>query len=771
MEIPEEAGASSPGGRVVLLTALGLLVVTGTVAFGRVFEEDATTWKLLAAGLGALALAALLERRHVLLAAAVSIVGLAFAVAWLVYPKTLWHNLPSLDSWDALLRSLARVGRTAAAHTAPSPTLAPLLLAALVAVWCSSFAAHALAARARSPYLAILPPVALLAFAGVVMRDDSRPIYVIPFLVACLAVLFADALYRVGQWGPLTVWHEERHSGPWRTVGWVRSARRVSLAALAVALFAPWVLPGFSSTSLYDLRGGDEGGSVVSIDPIADIRTQLLEQTGTELFTVRTARPSYWRIVGLERFDGDRWDSPDLFVDKGQAIHGGALELRDVDPTLGPPVKQTYTFDGAVQAWLPAMYPARAIDTQGELIRYDPSTGTMVLPGNTFRDFGYSVTSYSYTPTPEDLDAIPSLAGRYPARLTELPPDTPQQIYDIAHEWASVGGATIPYRQILNIQNVLKSFTYSEQAPVADGTSAVLDFLTRTRRGFCVQFAGSMAVLVRALGYPARVAVGYTPGTRDRSDRSLFHVSGKQAHEWVEVLFPKWGWLPFEPTPGRFNPTADGFQTPATQGGSAPGPLGNAGDLQDSVQNRRLNGDAPLVSDTQCSGPRAQECPDNSATKPTGEATGLAPPTWFRWLPWLGLALLLLALAIPVGKLFRRRWLVSRAASPRERILVTYDVMADRAADVGLGRRSGETLDEYRARLVDRVEFSNGHLGRLTRIAGAAAYSGHEPNEEDVEQAEGCARQVEHDVRRSSGPVRVAMGWFRVELPRSRTRS
>ncbi len=394
------------------------------------------------------------------------------------------------------------------------------------------------------------------------MRDDSRPIYVIPFLVACLAVLFADALYRVGQWGPLTVWHQERHSGPWQTVGWVRSARRVSLAALAVALFAPWVLPGFSSNSLYDLRGGDEGGSVVSIDPIADIRTQLLEQTGTELFTVRSARPSYWRIVGLEQFDGERWDSPDLFVDKGQAIHGGELELRDVDPTLGPPVKQTYTFEGAVQAWLPAKYPARAIDTQGELIRYDPSTGTMVLPGNTFRDFGYSVTSYSYAPTPEELDAIPSLAGRYPARLTELPPDTPQQIYDIARTVASVGGATTPYRQILNIQNYLKSFTYSEEAPVADGTNAVLDFLTRTRRGFCVQFAGSMAVLVRALGYPARVAVGYTPGTRDRQDPSLFHVSGKQAHEWVEVLFPKWGWLPFEPTPGGSTPPPTGSRLP-----------------------------------------------------------------------------------------------------------------------------------------------------------------------------------------------------------------
>ncbi len=151
--------------------------------------------------------------------------------------------------------------------------------------------------------------------------------------------------------------------------------------------------------------------------------------------------------------------------------------------------------------------------------------------------------------------------------------------------------------------------------------------------------------------------------------------------------------------------------------------------------------------------------------------TGLAPPVWLGWLPWVGLVLVLLGLAIPAGKLVRRRWLVSRAESPRERILVTYDVMADRAADVGLGRRSGETLDEYRARLADRVEFSNGHLGRLTRIAGAAAYSSHDPSGQDVEQAEECARQVEHDVRRSSGPVKVALGWFRVELPRSRTGS
>ena len=75
------------------------------------------------------------------------------------------------------------------------------------------------------------------------------------------------------------------------------------------------------------------------------------------------------------------------------------------------------------------------------------------------------------------------------------------------------------------------------------------------------------------------------------------------------------------------------------------------------------------------------------------------------------------------------------AAEPRRLILETYEVFTERAAGLGLGRGPGETLDEYRRKVMETGYLSNGHLDRLTRLATAAAYSQHEPDGEQARDA------------------------------------
>ena len=111
--------------------------------------------------------------------------------------------------------------------------------------------------------------------------------------------------------------------------------------------------------------------------------------------------------------------------------------------------------------------------------------------------------------------------------------------------------------------------------PQGHGNDAIEAFL-RQRIGYCEQFAGTFAAMARSIGVPARVAVGFTPGT-EQPDGSR-SVLGKNAHAWPEIWFDGLGWVPFEPTPGRGAPGAEGYTgLPAAQDDSIPQPGQGAG--------------------------------------------------------------------------------------------------------------------------------------------------------------------------------------------------
>jgi transglutaminase-like putative cysteine protease len=97
-------------------------------------------------------------------------------------------------------------------------------------------------------------------------------------------------------------------------------------------------------------------------------------------------------------------------------------------------------------------------------------------------------------------------------------------------------------------------FNYSNDVEPIQGQDALVEFLTSSKAGFCQHYTSAMAVLVRALGLPARIAVGFRTGTRQED--GSYVVRTADAHVWVEVLFPRYGWLPFEPEAGTVLPDA-----------------------------------------------------------------------------------------------------------------------------------------------------------------------------------------------------------------------
>src|SRR5204862_5166960 len=101
------------------------------------------------------------------------------------------------------------------------------------------------------------------------------------------------------------------------------------------------------------------------------------------------------------------------------------------------------------------------------------------------------------------------------------------------------------------------NYAYDLRVPPGHDVPALERFLFQTKRGYCEQFAGAFAAMARSVGLPSRVAVGFTPG--DIQAANSFRVRGKHAHAWPEVYLDGYGWVAFEPTPGRGMPGAEAY--------------------------------------------------------------------------------------------------------------------------------------------------------------------------------------------------------------------
>jgi len=181
---------------------------------------------------------------------------------------------------------------------------------------------------------------------------------------------------------------------------------------------------------------------------------------------------------------------------------------------------------------------------------------------------------------------------------------------DLFQRARAVAGQTqSPYAAAVALERwfrVTGGFTYSEQPGATPGLPPLVGFVVETRTGYCQHFAGAMALMLRLLGIPARVAAGFVPG---HYHDGTWTVTDHDAHTWVEVWFRDYGWLAFDPTPGRgrlsgtYSSTSVGFDPSAAArllaavvkggevfGGGTPGVIGH----DDSVRTPRSAADVPV---------------------------------------------------------------------------------------------------------------------------------------------------------------------------------
>ena len=161
----------------------------------------------------------------------------------------------------------------------------------------------------------------------------------------------------------------------------------------------------------------------------------------------------------------------------------------------------------------------------------------------------YVVTASVPAAGPEQLRAA---GADYPlhivTRYTQLPRDLPRRVNDLAVSLTA--DEETPYDKALAVEAYLKTLPYNlEIEPPPYDADGVDHFLFDQGEGYSEYFASAMTVMLRSIGIPARVAAGYTTGDFVEA-APAYAVTDSHSHGWVEVYFPGYGWIPFEPTPG-----------------------------------------------------------------------------------------------------------------------------------------------------------------------------------------------------------------------------
>ena len=278
----------------------------------------------------------------------------------------------------------------------------------------------------------------------------------------------------------------------------------------------------------------------------------------TLVMKVRAARPDFWRGQSFDRWDGRRWTQTDTRLTQvgGDApIHlSGAPEdevtgVRD----RGADFPQTFFAEKVGPNLIFAAYaPGEVYFADRRLFELSDGTvrtGVALPPGSV-----YSVVSRRPAVTADLLRAAPSgpWAESPPAvqhvyqRYTQLPA-LPAKVADLARQVTAAAPTTFDKVRALEAWMAANTTYTLDIPPLPAGADAVEQFLFVDRRGFCEQIGSALVVMLRSLGVPARLAVGYTPGERNPFT-GLWEVRAEDAHAWAEVWFPGIGWQPFDPT-------------------------------------------------------------------------------------------------------------------------------------------------------------------------------------------------------------------------------
>ncbi len=420
----------------------------------------------------------------------------------------------------------------------------------------------------------IMPPGLILVTNAIFYSGDSNlNQYMVVFVFLSLLLVVRSNL-DAREWN----WYQSGIQAPARLRG---QFLRVGAVLALVALLAGWAIP---SGDLQDRL--DRFQQFLNSDPLTEISEfwnrlfSPIEATGPTtadyyggetlqlggairlgdqtVFTVQapTDRRYYWRSRAYDIYDAGSWN---VAVDTRLNDLSPPLEVMVEPDAARVAVDQEYTIALNTRILHIAPQPWRVnLPTRSDLFytaeEGDPARAmniSVIRPTRVLqRGETYQATSLMTNATATQLRATNTV---YPTWVTNIylyvPPSITPRTIDLARDIVAEAGAVTPYDQAKAIETWLRNnITYNESIPRPPRDREQIDWLLFDfREGYCTYYATAMAIMLRGLGIPARMVAGFAQGNYDATENA-YVVTERDAHTWVEVYFPGYGWIEFEPT-------------------------------------------------------------------------------------------------------------------------------------------------------------------------------------------------------------------------------
>ncbi|MEH7226598.1 transglutaminaseTgpA domain-containing protein [Bacillus sp. JJ1566] len=445
----------------------------------------------------------------------------------------------------------------------------------------------------------------------------------------------------------------------------------------------------------------------------------------TVVFTAKTEKRHYWRVESKDTYTGKGWRlsgqaEKEIFYDENTVLnwYESKTEVEEFESEIQMDLKYSHIVYPlgltSVEVNPDIQFSVNLLSEKISTYRGDDEVKLENYSLN-YKYPKYYINHLTEVAEPGSFE----LNDIFKKRYTQLPIDLPDRVKELAVEITS--SQTNRYDKVKAVENYFQvnGFVYDTQnVAVPEANEDYVDqFLFDTKMGYCDNFSTSMVVLLRAVDIPARWVKGYTEG--QRIETNSYEVTNNNAHSWVEVYFPEFGWVPFEPTKGFSNSNLFSYDLTATGNQNSQTP-------QTTLEEMPKQGEA-----------------EETVAKPISEDTD---SSIFEKLAdtfsWKYVLIFLLSIFLIAYGLFktRRKWMpylyiwLYKNANDEEVYFKAYKALLKQLERVGFPRKDGQTLREYSVQ-VD--QFYKGHeMEQLTLSYERALYRKDNANKEWIKSVE-----------------------------------